>query len=163
MFARSHSFRQSAAAMKRSLLADLFLWLTVLLLFLLCDRSQHPSSVPRKILSTKADLSASPRQNGRDSPLAYSTAAPVDGGVEKRLLQSLGVCCDVSKGVAYHRSRYLICLVFVGEVSLFMSASFRSSTCSLIVNTCTKAIVERWGCLGSTPSTIKLAKQSIGV
>ncbi|RWW34414.1 hypothetical protein BHE74_00043505 [Ensete ventricosum] len=88
MFARSHSFRQSAAAMKRSLLADLFLWLTVLLLlfFLLCDRSQHPSSVPRKILSTKADLSASPRQNGRDSPLAYSTAAPVDGGVEKRLV-----------------------------------------------------------------------------
>ncbi|CAD5177346.1 unnamed protein product [Musa acuminata subsp. malaccensis] len=79
--------------MKRSLL---FLWLTLLLL-LLCGRSQHPSSVPRKmLLSTKADLSASPNarlhqnvshSHGRDSPLA------VDGGeidprcgVEKRLV-----------------------------------------------------------------------------
>lgn len=95
IYDRSLSFRQSAAAMKRS---HLFLWLTLLLLLLLCGRSQHPPfSVTRKILlSTKADLSASPNarlhqnvshRHGRDSPVA------VDGGqidprcgVEKRLV-----------------------------------------------------------------------------
>ncbi|CAL9117833.1 unnamed protein product [Musa textilis] len=84
--------------MKRSLLADLFLWLTLLplLLLLLCGRSQHPSSDPRKILSTVADLSASPHarlhqnvshRHGRDSPLAVDGGAIDPGcGVEKRLV-----------------------------------------------------------------------------
>ncbi|RWW13502.1 hypothetical protein GW17_00022768 [Ensete ventricosum] len=56
-------------------------------------------------------------------------------------LQSLGVHCDVPRGVAYLWSGNLVWLASVGKASLFASASFRSSVGSSIVDACTKAAV----------------------
>ncbi|RWW57309.1 hypothetical protein BHE74_00035934 [Ensete ventricosum] len=56
-------------------------------------------------------------------------------------LQSLEVCCDVLGGVAYPWLWDLIRLATEGRPSLFYSVFFRSSTGSLVVDTCTKAIV----------------------
>ncbi|RRT36999.1 hypothetical protein B296_00047789 [Ensete ventricosum] len=54
---------------------------------------------------------------------------------------AIGVCCDVSRRVAYPRLEDLVWLVFVGGVSLFASVSFHFSTGFSIIDACTKAVV----------------------
>ncbi|RWW21745.1 hypothetical protein GW17_00014087 [Ensete ventricosum] len=56
-------------------------------------------------------------------------------------LQPLGVRCNVSMRVVYLWSGNIIWLASVGKVSLFTSASFRSSVGSPVVNACAKATV----------------------
>ncbi|RZS27895.1 hypothetical protein BHM03_00061431, partial [Ensete ventricosum] len=70
-------------------------------------------------------------------------------------LQLLGVCCDISRGVIYPRSGDLIWLASLGGASLFVSASFHSSADSLVVDTCTKAVVGARCCPESVPPTVK--------
>ncbi|RWW52185.1 hypothetical protein BHE74_00041407 [Ensete ventricosum] len=50
-------------------------------------------------------------------------------------LQPLGVCYDVPERVAYPWSQDLVWLASVSETSLFVSAFFRSSVGSMVVNT----------------------------
>ncbi|RRT83651.1 hypothetical protein B296_00004922 [Ensete ventricosum] len=56
-------------------------------------------------------------------------------------LQLLEVLCDVSMGVAYLWSGNIVWLAFIHKTFLFVSASFRSSASSLIVDACTKTTV----------------------
>ncbi|RWW88414.1 hypothetical protein BHE74_00002708 [Ensete ventricosum] len=66
-------------------------------------------------------------------------------GAGPYLRVAIGVCCDVSRRVAYSRLGDLVWLVFVGRVSLFASVSFHFSTDFSIIDACTKVVVGRRG------------------
>ncbi|RZS04683.1 hypothetical protein BHM03_00035053 [Ensete ventricosum] len=63
------------------------------------------------------------------------------------------------KSIRGSRSEDLVWLAFVGGVSLFASASFRSLADSPVVDTCTKVVVRGARCYpDSTPMTVKSAR-----